>query len=79
MFLLGLDFGGLTFPWNSPQVICLIVLGFFVMGGLFLTAEAKAKYPLMPLRIFKYRTNIAVIVVSFCHGFVRLATLSCRE
>lgn len=40
MLLLGLDFGGATFPWKSPQVICLIVLG-AVMIGFFVYSEKK--------------------------------------
>lgn len=48
MLLLGLDFGGVIFPWSSPKVICLIVFG-VVMGGLFIMTEKKyARYPLMP-------------------------------
>jgi hypothetical protein len=70
MLLLGLDFGGVIFPWSSPKVICLIVFG-VVMGGLFILSEKKvARYPLMPLGVFSHPSNIAVLVVTFCHGFV---------
>lgn len=70
MTLLGLDFGGETFPWNSPKVICLIVFG-ILMLGLFIFSEAKlAKYPLIPLRLFRNGSNVAALVVSFVHGFV---------
>jgi hypothetical protein len=27
MFLFGLEFGGVNYPWDSPTVICLIVFG----------------------------------------------------
>lgn len=70
MILLGLDFGGVTFPWSSPKVICLIVFG-FLMVGLFFFSEAKlAKYPLMPLGLFSRRSNVAALLVCFCHGIV---------
>jgi hypothetical protein len=70
MLLLGLEFGGVIFPWNSATVICLIVFGVFV-GSLFLFYERKyAKYPIMPLRLFKHRNNVAAFGVCFCHGFV---------
>jgi Na+/melibiose symporter-like transporter len=73
MVLLGLEFGGVTYPWKSAKVICLIVFGFLV-GGLFILNEWKlARYPVIPLRIFKYRSNIASLGVCFCHGFVFIA------
>ncbi|KAG9962650.1 putative MFS transporter, partial [Aureobasidium melanogenum] len=73
MLLLGLDFGGVIFPWSSPKVICLIVFG-VVMGGLFILSEKKyARYPLMPLGIFSHSSNVACLVVTFCHGFIFIA------
>lgn len=56
MLLLGLEFGGQTFPWASPRVICLIVFG-SLMSLVFIFSEKKlAKYPLMPLSIFGNRS-----------------------
>ncbi|KAI4217293.1 MAG: hypothetical protein LQ351_000602 [Letrouitia transgressa] len=70
MFLLGLEYGGVSYPWTSATVICLIVFGIITIG-LFLLNEWKvAIYPVIPLRLFKYRSNIACLAVSFCHGFV---------
>ncbi|KAJ5380944.1 Efflux pump dotC [Penicillium cataractarum] len=72
MLLLGLDFGGETFAWNSSQVICLIVFGSFC-SLLFIYSEKRlAKYPLMPLSIFSRLSNIATLAVAFAHGFVSL-------
>ena len=72
MTLIGLDFGGATFPWNSPKVICLIVFG-LLMAVFFFFSEAKlAKYPLIPLALFKQRSNIASLAVGFVHGFVSI-------
>ncbi|PKY06989.1 MFS general substrate transporter [Aspergillus campestris IBT 28561] len=68
MLLLGLDFGGNTFPWSSAKVICLIVFG-ALMSLVFIYCEKRlAKYPLMPLEIFKTRSNIACFLVDFTHG-----------
>ena len=73
MLLLGLEFGGVTYPWGSVTVICLIVFGVLV-GGLFVLNEWKfARYPVMPLRIFKHRSNIASLGVCFFHGAVFIA------
>ena len=73
MLLLGLDFGGGTFPWDSPTVICLIVFG-CLMSIFFVFSEKRlAKYPLMPLSLFHQRSNIACVLVGVLHGFVSSA------
>lgn len=72
MILLGFEFGGATFPWKSPQVLCLIVIG-ALMSGIFIFNEKKlAKYPLMPLALFKNTSNLASLVICFTHGMVIL-------
>lgn len=68
LLLLGLDFGGATYPWSSAKVICLLVFG-VVMIGFFLFSEKRlAKYPLMPLSMFRDWSNNAAFVVCFAHG-----------
>jgi MFS family permease len=70
MVLLGLDFGGATFPWDSPKVICLIVFGALMSIAFIYSEKRLAKYPLMPLHVFESRSNIACFLVDFTHGFV---------
>ena len=70
MLLIGLEFGGVTFPWTSATVICLIVFGLVTIGIFFLNEWKLAKYPVMPLRLFKKRSNIAALLTCFVHGFV---------
>ncbi|KAL5001598.1 major facilitator superfamily domain-containing protein [Aspergillus recurvatus] len=72
MILLGLDFGGDTFPWDSPKVICLIVFGSLMSVAFIYSEKHLAKYPLMPLHIFKSRSNNACFLVDFTHGFAFL-------
>jgi EmrB/QacA subfamily drug resistance transporter len=68
MVLLGLDFGGNTFAWSSPKVICLIVFG-ALCSVLFIYSEKRlAKYPLMPLALFSQRSNVAILLLTFFHG-----------
>ncbi|KAF1808913.1 hypothetical protein P152DRAFT_461963 [Eremomyces bilateralis CBS 781.70] len=70
MLLLGLEFGGVIFPWNSAKVICLIVFGVFTLA-LFLVNEWKfATWPIVPLKLFRHRSNCAAMMVCFIHGFV---------
>lgn len=69
MWLLGLEFGGVTFPWKSVTTICLIVFGIFTVG-LFLIYEWKiAKYPVIPIRLFKKRNSVAAYSMAFTHAF----------
>ena len=72
MLLLGLDFGGETFLWGSPTVICLIVFGSLCSVLFFYSEKHLAKYPLMPMDIFARVSNIAALAVAFAHGFVSL-------
>ncbi|KAK0632631.1 major facilitator superfamily domain-containing protein [Immersiella caudata] len=70
MILLALEFGGVIHPWGSPMVVCLIVFG-FIMAILFVVVEWKiAKYPIIPIRLFGVRSNLASIGTSALQGFV---------
>lgn len=74
MVLLGLNLGGATFPWRSSTVICLLVFGSASIA-LFLYSELRlARYPLMPLSVFRRLSNNAVIIVAFGHSMVATGT-----
>ncbi|KAM3466797.1 hypothetical protein NHJ6243_000538 [Beauveria neobassiana] len=69
MLLMGLEFGGSQFPWDSATVICLIVFG-AVTIGIFLVYESRvAKFPVIPMRLFNTTTSIATYVTSSLHAF----------
>lgn len=70
MLLLGLEYGGVSFPWSSATVVCLIVFGIVTIGIFFINEWKFAKYPMIPLSIFKHRSNVASLAVCFIHGFV---------
>jgi MFS family permease len=72
MLLLGLEFGGATFPWKSPQVICLIIFGSLMSIFFFFSEKRLARYPLMPLDLFGKRSNIACLLVGFFQGMVSI-------
>ena len=70
MFLLGLEYGGVSYPWSSATVLCLLVFG-IITFVLFLINEWKvAKYPMMPPRLFTNRSNLAALAIVLCHGIV---------
>ncbi|KAI4235062.1 MAG: hypothetical protein LQ349_003410 [Xanthoria aureola] len=73
MFLLGLEYGGISYPWTSATVLCLIIFGLVVIALFFLNEWKLAIYPVMPLRLFKYRSNVASLLVCFCHGATFIA------
>lgn len=68
--LLGLEFGGTTFPWDSLKVICLIVFGTLMIGFFLFNEKRLAKYPLMPLTMFKNSSNNAAFLVAIGHTMV---------
>lgn len=73
LFLFGLEYGGVTFPWDSATVLCLIIIGIATFG-LFIFVEFKvAKYPLMPGRIFRNTSNVASLGACFLQSFVFIA------
>jgi EmrB/QacA subfamily drug resistance transporter len=70
MLLLGLKFGGITYPWNSVTVICLIGFG-VIMILLFALNEWKlAIYPVIPLHVFSKRHNIVCLLICFAQSYV---------
>jgi MFS family permease len=74
MILIGLNFGGTIFAWSSPKVLVLIFVG-AAMSVVFIFSEKRlAKYPLMPLSIFRDRSNVACLAVVFFHGIVFLGS-----
>ncbi|KAI0814465.1 major facilitator superfamily domain-containing protein [Xylaria sp. FL0064] len=55
IFLLGLTWGGIDYPWNSAHAIATLVVGFVVCVVFVLWQWKGAKYPLIPLHVFKSR------------------------
>lgn len=73
LLLLGLDFGGDTFPWDSPKVICLIVFG-ALCSLLFIYVEKRiARHPLIPMKLFSESSNVAALLVVAFHGMSFIA------
>lgn len=70
MFLFGLQYGGVTYPWSSATVLCLIIFGALTFVLFILYEWRIPTYPVMPLSLFTKRTNLATLSVVFLHGFV---------
>lgn len=70
MFLFGLEYGGVLAPWNSVEVICLLVFG-LLTWALFVFWEVRyAKFPVMPMTLFRKVTNAATLFCVFIQGVV---------
>lgn len=65
LFLIGLSWGGSTYPWKSAHVVCAVVIGglTLIAFGLYETYVFKG-VPLMPPRLFKKIGYIAIVIVA---------------
>ncbi|KAJ2079580.1 hypothetical protein H4R24_003675 [Coemansia sp. RSA 988] len=62
MLLLGLTWGGKTFPWNSARVICLLVFGLLLLIVFMLIEWKVALDPTVPIHLFRIR-NVWLSVI----------------
>ncbi len=72
--LLGLTWGGQTYPWNSPQVITILCAA----GALFLAfvvAEVFAVEPILPLRMARNQVFAAGALLNLVMNMALLAML----
>lgn len=74
MFLMGMESGGVTHPWDSAYTLCLVIFGVITIVFFFLNEWKLARYPIIPLRLFKDPSNLASLGVCFIHGFVFIAS-----
>lgn len=70
MLMLGLELGGVKYPWSSPTVICLITFGLLTVGLFALIEWKVAKFPVVPMHLFRNRASLAPLVVCGFHAFV---------
>ncbi|WPH00754.1 Hypothetical protein R9X50_00358400 [Acrodontium crateriforme] len=73
MFLIGLDVGGVIFPWASPQTLCLLIFGVFAWILFLLNERYLAEEPLMPLVLFSNRQSNFAFAICFVHGLLFIA------
>ena len=61
------DLGGVTYPWDSSPILALGVLAAATLAT-FVWVEARAKEPVLPLRLFRNRTFTLCSMVGFVMG-----------
>jgi len=72
--VLGLQWGGNTFPWKDGRVIGTLVGG-FAMFAAFVVAEHYAKDPLVFPSMLKSRTLLAIFAAEFVYGMTLLGCM----
>ncbi|HXR99608.1 MAG TPA: MDR family MFS transporter [Pyrinomonadaceae bacterium] len=69
------DLGGITYPWSSPFMIGLIVLGIVALAA-FIVIEGRAAEPILPLHLFRIRDVWVTSVVGLIIGFALLGSVT---
>ena len=69
LFLIGINWGGADYPWNSPQVICMLVFGIFTLILFGLYEKFVAPYPMFPARLIQSKRHFfSVSILCFTSG-----------
>jgi EmrB/QacA subfamily drug resistance transporter len=69
------SWGGTTYPWVSPTIIGLGVLGVLSLG-LFVLVETRAREPVLPMRLFHSRVFTVASLLSFITGFAMFGCIT---
>ncbi|KAG8862634.1 hypothetical protein FRB96_001193 [Tulasnella sp. 330] len=67
--------GSEELPWNSPLILGLLFLGLTSCCAFVGVEGFVSKHPIMPLRLLKQRTPLAVALVNFCTSVVAFSAL----
>ncbi|KAH8172782.1 major facilitator superfamily protein [Sarocladium implicatum] len=71
--LLGLSWAGVLHPWASYQVLVPLILGMLGVAAFFIFEHSRfAPNPTIPLHLFKNRTSLSVLIMSFFMGVVMI-------
>jgi EmrB/QacA subfamily drug resistance transporter len=73
--LLGLTWGGVTYPWDSPQVIGMLVGAAVLFVSFIVIERFFASEPILPLDLFKNQVFAAGALLSFTTGLALFAVI----
>ncbi len=66
--------GGQEYPWNSPVIISLAVVGLIALGAFFIV-EGTVEEPLIPLRLWRTRVFSVATGLEFLVGFAMFGAI----
>ncbi|PIL26158.1 MFS general substrate transporter [Ganoderma sinense ZZ0214-1] len=75
LVLLGLTWGGIRFPWASPQVLVPVIIGVLGIVLFFVAERLWLKGPTIPDVFFTNRTVLSGYLGTFFHGVVSLSAI----
>jgi EmrB/QacA subfamily drug resistance transporter len=67
--------GGTTYPWGSPRIISMAVIGVVLLIA-FVFIEQRAVEPVLPLRLFTNRVFSASSAIGFVVGFAMFGAIT---
>ena len=67
--------GGTTWPWGSPQIVGMMVLGVALLVA-FAFVERRAAEPILPLDLFRNRTFSVTSGIGFVVGFALFGAIT---
>ncbi|KAF2644786.1 fungal trichothecene efflux pump [Massarina eburnea CBS 473.64] len=74
LFLIGLSWGGTTYPWKSAAVLCTILIGALILVAFALYEQFVFKgQAIMPPRLFKKLEYVAIVMVATIGAMVYYA------
>jgi hypothetical protein len=78
--ILGLTFGGDTFPWKSAATLVPLIGGLFLLFAFFWIEKKYIKYPIIPYILLSNRTTVAGYLTTLLHGLVSIGVIYfCEE
>ncbi|CAK7210145.1 hypothetical protein SBRCBS47491_000672 [Sporothrix bragantina] len=73
LFLLGLQYGGNPYPWTSPRVLSMIIVGVFLVLCCIIWEWKFVKDGMIPRSLFRHRNFAIAIGLNFIEGMVGFA------
>ncbi|GAA5894341.1 hypothetical protein JCM6882_007636 [Rhodosporidiobolus microsporus] len=73
--ILGLTWGGVTYPWSSFRVLVPLILGIVGMVAFLWIERTFVKHPTVPFDILSHRTSLLGYLTTFLHSVIVMAVV----
>ncbi|WP_039796391.1 MDR family MFS transporter [Nocardia araoensis] len=73
--ILGLEWGGQQYAWDSPTIIGLFAAAALLLAA-FVAVELRAAEPMLPMGLFRSRVFTVCSILSFIVGFAMLGSMT---